>query len=84
MGCVLSEEQKQAIEATKVSKQINKSIQEDYKRSLKEVKFLLLGKFQRWEKEGGNIAGANLGHFYGHVINPKQNCLQMLVTQIFV
>lgn len=45
MGCVLSEEQKQAIEATKVSKQINKSIQEDYKRSLKEVKFLLLGKF---------------------------------------
>lgn len=50
MGCVLSEEQKQAIEATKVSKQINKSIQEDYKRSLKEVKFLLLGKFWRWEK----------------------------------
>lgn len=45
MGCVLSEEQKQAIEATKVSKQINKIIQEDYKRSLKEVKFLLLGKF---------------------------------------
>lgn len=51
MGCVLSEEQKQAIEATKVSKQINKSIQEDYKRSLKEVKFLLLGKFQRWKKK---------------------------------
>lgn len=44
MGCVLSEEQKQAVEAAKISKQINKSIQEDYKRSLKEVKFLLLGK----------------------------------------
>jgi hypothetical protein len=47
MGCVLSEEQRQAVEAAKVSKQINKSIQEDYKRSLKEIKFLLLGKCGR-------------------------------------
>lgn len=36
------------------------------------------------KKEGANIAGSDLGHFNGYVINPKQNCLQMLVTQIFV
>lgn len=36
------------------------------------------------KKEGANIAGCDLGRFNGHVINPKQNCLQMLVTQIFV
>lgn len=36
------------------------------------------------KKESANIAGSDLGRFNGHVINPKQNCLQMLVTQIFV
>uniref|UniRef100_K1QB71 Guanine nucleotide-binding protein G(i) subunit alpha n=1 Tax=Magallana gigas TaxID=29159 RepID=K1QB71_MAGGI len=82
MGCVLSEEQKQAIEATKVSKQINKSIQEDYKRSLKEVKFLLLGINSRkcWFRSGAGESGKSTIVKQMKIIHEKgysqEECLQ--------